>query len=76
MDSATINRDTFKLLDQQTLHPVDGTVEYDESTRVATFTPDARLENGPMYEATITTGVRDRSGNALAQDYAWHFTVM
>jgi hypothetical protein len=76
MDPVTINADTFKLLDQNTLQPVDGEVNYDEPTRVATFTPAAPLENGPVYEATITAGVKDQSGNALTQDHTWHFTVM
>jgi Big-like domain-containing protein len=75
MDPVTINADTFKLLDQNALQQVDGNVAYDESTRVATFTPAAPLENGPVYEATITAGVKDQSGNALAQDRTWHFTV-
>jgi hypothetical protein len=80
MDSVTINPDTFKLLDQVELDQVpplvpDGVV-YDESTRVATFTPADPLQNGRAYEATVTAGVKDKAGNALAQDHTWHFTVI
>jgi Bacterial Ig-like domain len=79
MDSSTINPSTFKLLDQATLQQVppsvpDG-VHYDEPTKVATFTPAADLQNGRTYEATITSGVKDKAGNTLAQDHVWHFTV-
>jgi hypothetical protein len=79
MDGATINPNTFKLLDQVTgdqVQPLvrDGVV-YDELTKAATFTPAAALENGRRYGATITSGVRDKAGNALPQDQTWHFTV-
>jgi hypothetical protein len=76
MDRATINTSTFKLLEQDGLAPVGGRVDYDESTRVATFTPSAPLENGRRYGATITAGVKDQAGNALAEDHTWHFTVI
>jgi hypothetical protein len=80
MDSATINAGTFKLLDQVTLQQVppsdpDG-VHYDEPTKVATFAPAADLQNGRIYEATITSGVKDKAGNTLAQDHVWHFTTI
>jgi hypothetical protein len=40
----------------------------------ATFTPAAALATG-LYTATITTGAQDGSGNALASNYVWTFTV-
>ena len=40
----------------------------------ATFTPAAALATG-LYTATITTGAQDGSGNALASNYPWTFTV-
>jgi hypothetical protein len=75
MDRATINTSTFKLLDQHYLQPVDGRVDYDVSTRRATFIPSAPLQNGRTYSATITAGVKDKAGNTMAQDRTWHFTV-
>jgi hypothetical protein len=80
MDSVSINPDTFKLLRQgespeQVKAKVPDGVVYDEATRVATFTPDARLQNGTTYGATITASVKDEAGNTLAQDHTWHFTV-
>jgi hypothetical protein len=79
MDGATINPNTFKLLDQSTGDQVRASVPngvvYDESTKVATFSPASALENGTRYGATITSAVKDKGGNALAQDEAWHFEV-
>jgi len=80
MDSATINPDTFKLLEQgstaqvQPRAPVG--VVYDSPTRTATFTPAKPLGSGRTYAATITAAVRDLAGNTLAQDYTWRFTVI
>jgi hypothetical protein len=80
MDPATINPNTFKLFDPATLEQVPPTVPsgvaYDETTRVATFTPADPLQNGGTYAATITAGVKDKAGNALAEDHTWHFTVI
>jgi hypothetical protein len=78
MDSATITPDTFKLLDQDSsaqVQPATGGVVYDSPSRTATFTPANPLVSGRTYAATITTAVRDRAGNTLAQDYTWQFTV-
>jgi Bacterial Ig-like domain len=75
MDPASINPNTFKLFDPATLQPVPGSVAYDETTRVATFTPAAALQNGRTYAATITANVKDKAGNTLAEDETWHFTV-
>ena len=75
MDRTTINAITFKLLDQHNLQPVNGDVHYDVRTKVATFTPSAPLKNGRTYAATITASVKDKAGNAMAQDRTWHFTV-
>jgi hypothetical protein len=54
--------------------PVSGTVSYDESSQTATFDPSSSLAKG-LYRATITTGVKDRAGNALAKDYTWTFAT-
>lgn len=78
MDSASINTNTFKLVEVVALTSITGTVEYDPPTKVATFIqpPNTSLTNGSTYRATITTGVKDRAGNTLVQSYTWHFTVI
>jgi len=78
--SATFNSDmaplsftstTFKL--SNALGPVLGTVT--ELGDTAVFTPNSLLTVNTLYTATITTGVTDLAGNALAQDYVWTFTT-
>jgi uncharacterized repeat protein (TIGR01451 family) len=39
------------------------------------FRPGQPLRPGTFYTVTITTGVRDTSGNALAATYQWSFTT-
>jgi len=41
----------------------------------ATFNPTSNLAAGTLYTATITTGVTDLAGNALASTYVWTFTT-
>ena len=70
MNGATLTPDTFKLAMGAT--PVDGAINYTGLT--ATFTPNADLP-AATYTATITTGVKDVAGNALAAAYTWSFSV-
>jgi hypothetical protein len=42
---------------------------------VVTLTPSASLAYSTLYTATITTGVKDLEGNALASNYTWQFTT-
>jgi hypothetical protein len=50
-------------------------VTLDQITDTATFVPDESLELGLLYEATLTTGVEDLLGTALAAPYVWTFTI-
>ena len=70
MDPSTIDETTFTL---QQGGPVSGTVTYASGT--ATFSPDASLAPDTTYTATITTGVRDLAGIAMALPYVWSFTT-
>lgn len=54
---------------------VSGTVSYNPSTWVATFTPSAPLAAGTTYTVTISTAVQDLSGNSLAGAKVWTFTT-
>jgi len=71
IDNSTINTSTFILEDDS--NPVGGTVTYAGTT--ATFTPSSNLAYDTTYTATITTGVKDLAGNAMAADYPWSFTT-
>ena len=54
---------------------VPGTVSYGDQSNTATFTPTSALTPGAIYTATITTGVEDASGNAMAVNKVWTFTT-
>ena len=71
MDSFTINNATF-LVTQGTTQ-INGNVSYTGS--IASFTPTSALVTGSIYTATITTGVKNKSGISLQNNYVWIFTV-
>src|ERR671912_86869 len=57
---------------------VAGEVDYGQPNnppRVARFVPSQGLDRDRTYQATITKGVRDLTGNTLPEDYAWQFKV-
>ena len=71
MDASTITTATFTL--KQGTTSVSGFVSYTGTT--ATFAPASNLLASTTYTATITTGSKDLSGNALAANYVWTFTT-
>jgi hypothetical protein len=71
MDASTITSVTFTL--QQGMTPVAGVVSYSGSN--ASFNPTSNLAASTLYSATITTGVMDLAGNALAVAKTWSFTT-
>ena len=71
MDPLTVTTSTFTV--KAGLTPVSGTVNY--SGTVATFTPTVNFSSTTSYTATVTTGAKDLSGNALASNYVWGFTT-
>jgi len=73
MDGATITDLTFTIADG--LGPVPGVVTFDPLTNIATLTPDLPLDGGTTYTGTVTTGVTDISGFAMAAPFSWSFTV-
>jgi len=75
MNPLTISGTTFTLTAAPGATAVAGLVTYAGIGNTATFTPTAALTTGITYTATITTGVQDLSGNALASNYSWTFTV-
>ncbi|HUV29608.1 MAG TPA: Ig-like domain-containing protein [Acidobacteriota bacterium] len=65
--ASSVDTSTFKVSD------VTGTVSVDGAE--ATFTPDADLSAGTAYTVTLTTGIKDKAGNALASEYTSTFTT-
>jgi hypothetical protein len=53
---------------------ITSTVAYDDPTRTVTLTPATVLANGTVYAATLS-GVKDASGNVLANPVTWSFTT-
>jgi len=69
MESSTINTSTFLVAG------LTGTVTYDPLTRIASFTPTGGFAANTTYNGTITTGVTDQGGVALASDFHFTFTT-
>jgi len=72
MNPATLTNATFTVTGPGAT-PVAGVVSYSGST--ATFTPTTVLANSTLFTATLTTGVKDPAGAALAANFAWTFTT-
>lgn len=79
MDPATITTSTFTLTQVSPILAaalplnVPGTVSYAGTT--ATFNPTNNLDANFNYTATITTGVKDLTGNPLAVTKTWSFST-
>jgi hypothetical protein len=71
MDASTITTATFTLMQGTSF--VSGTVNYVGTT--ATYTPTSNLTPNTTYTATITTGAKDLTGNALVNNFVWSFTT-
>ena len=73
MDPSTITSATFTASGPGAI-PVNGTVTYDASNRIAKFSPTSAFAPATGYTTTITTGVTDFFGNKLAVNHVWSFT--
>lgn len=71
MDASTITTSTFTMAQGGT--PVAGAVSYLGTTAI--FNPTNDLTPSLPYTATVTTGVKDLAGNALAVAKIWSFTT-
>lgn len=73
MDLSTLNTTTFTVSTGGNNHP--GTVEY--SGTIVTFKPTAGqfYQRNTVYTARITTAATDISGNAIADEKVWTFTI-
>src|SRR2546425_377658 len=71
MDPSTITTTTFTMIQGST--SVAGTVIYAGTT--ASFKPSTSLAANTTYSATITTGVKDLSGNPLKNNFVWSFST-
>ena len=74
MNPITISTTTFQLAGPGGAS-IAGVVSYSAVGNTALFTPTSSLTANTLYTATITTGVKDLEGNALASNYTWTFTT-
>jgi hypothetical protein len=70
MDPTSITGTSFTV--KQGATAVAGAVTYTGTT--ASFTPTASLAPNVVFTATLSTGVKNASGMALASAYSWSFT--
>lgn len=71
MDPATITPTNITIS-----NGVTGSVALDSSGRTAVFTPHSNLASNTGYTVTVSTGVRDSAGNALASPFSWNFRTI
>ena len=74
MNASTITTATFAMSGPGAA-PVAGTVAYNTSAYIATFTPSSALAPGTAYTASITSGAKDAAGNGLASSHVWNFAT-
>ncbi|BCS96322.1 hypothetical protein DSLASN_19540 [Desulfoluna limicola] len=70
MNAATLTPLTFT-----NSQGLSGSVTYDVTSRIASFTPASSLAPLTTYTFTLTTGIQDTAGNALASPVVWSFTT-
>jgi uncharacterized protein DUF4082/Big-like domain-containing protein len=73
LDPTTINGQTFTLSGPS--GAVAASVTYDDTTRTATLNPSASLSSATTYTATVSTGVKSATGQALGSPKTWSFTT-
>ncbi len=74
MDPASLNGQTFTLAGGP-FGSVSGEVVYDAGAREAVFHPSVPLSYATVYTATLTTAIRDISGEHLPAEVRWSFTT-
>ena len=77
MRASTVTGTAFVLKDSNN-SVVPATVTYNQSTNVATLTPQAALQYGMTYTATVkggSGGVTDYVGNVMTSDASWSFST-
>jgi hypothetical protein len=75
MRATTITATTVRLVRKGTSTPTAAIVTYDPVSNRAKLDPTSSLHRGATYTATVTTGIEDRAGNAMAASKTWSFTT-
>ena len=75
LNSSTITPSTVTVTGQG-IGAVSGSISYNAGSSSVTFTPASSLQNDVLYTVTVTTGVRDVAGNALASNFSSTFRTV
>jgi len=75
MDPSTITDLTITLAGPGITDSADYDVDYDFEDGMVDIWKITQLDPSSPYTVTITTGVKDATGNSLASEYAWSFTT-
>lgn len=75
LDATTINATNITMRVTTSGAAVPGTVTYNATTRVATFTPAATLAQTTSYTVTVGAAVRDAAGNQMGAPFTFAFTT-
>lgn len=75
MDAASITAPGTLTVTGPFVSPVAGTVNYDEPSRTAIFTPTALFESNTSYNVTISTSARTFAGVPLERAFTWSFST-
>lgn len=70
IDPTTVNTDSF------IVDGINGTVFYNDQTKTASFIASSPLAYSTTYNARLTTAIKDKAGNSLAENYTWSFTTI
>lgn len=65
IQASTLTSSTFTVTSASS--QVSGTITLDADLNTATFTPDSSLNSYTTYAVTLTSGIKDSSGNALTE---------
>lgn len=75
IDPLTVGGSSFQVFDANNSQ-VTGTVSYNEDKREASFTPTGgSFTNGQKYTAKLSTSIANPTGDGLASEYSWSFSV-
>jgi thermitase len=75
IDSSTLSSSTFTLVKSGTTTPISASVTLSSDGKTGTLNPygsaKTNLSKCSWYTATVTTGVKEKAGNALAAEKVW-----
>ena len=75
INPSTLTSSTFFVKDNTSGATVSGLIQVDSSNVTVSFIPDLPLPIGRSFTVSLTTGIRDASGNSLPGNASYSFTT-